>query len=327
MKKLLTIAGVLTLVTFFSAQVLAATTSTSEIYKTIRGRLQRTVEPGGWVIVDHGQKFLLLNAQRFQHESWFKEGADVEANGEPREVMTTYMEGTPFQAESLKPITAQGGNQVTGGDRNRTRVIVSGDSLVQAQPDTAILTVSVVTQAKNALDAQQQNAASTEAVVRTLKAAAGAGSEVKTSGYSLQPQRIYRENQPPTISGYEARNTVTVTIGDLTKVGPVIDAAAQSGANDIGGVAFTLRKDRPARDEALGQATREAMSKAQVIAQALGGKVVRVLEVQEEGTVRPRPMYEAEMARGMMAQKVATPIEIGSLEITARVQLVVEVEN
>jgi uncharacterized protein YggE len=327
MKKLLTIAGVLTLLTLFSAQVFAATNSVSDIYKTIRGRLQRTVEPGGWVIVDHGQKFLLINAQRFHNESWFKEGADVEANGEPREVMTTYMEGTPFEAESLKPIPGQGGNQVTGGDRNRTRVIVSGDSLVQAQPDTAILTVSVVTQAKNALDAQQQNAARTEAVVRTLKAAAGAGSEVKTSGYSLQPQRIYRENQPPTISGYEARNTVTVTIGDLTKVGPIIDAAAQSGANDIGGVAFTLRKDRPARDEALGQATQEAMSKAHVIAQALGGKVVRILEVQEEGTVRPRPMYEAEMARGMMAQKVSTPIEIGSLEITGRVQLVVEVEN
>ena len=327
MKKLLTIASVLTLLTLFSAQVFAATNSASDINKTIRGRLQRTVEPGGWVIVDHGQKFLLINAQRFQSESWFKEGADVEANGEPREVMTTYMEGTPFEAESLKPVTAQGGNQVTGGDRNRTRVIVSGDSLVQAQPDTAILTVSVVTQAKNALDAQQQNAARTEEVVRSLKAAAGAGSEVKTSGYSLQPQRIYRENQPPTISGYEARNTVTVTIGDLTKVGPIIDAAAQSGANDIGGVAFTLRKDRPARDEALGQATREAMSKAQVIAQALGGKVVRILEVQEEGTVRPRPMYEAEMARGMIAQKVSTPIEIGSLEITGRVQLVVEVEN
>jgi hypothetical protein len=165
-------------------------------------------------------------------------------------------------------------------------------------------------------------------VVRTLKSAAGAGAEVKTSGYSLQPQRIYRENQPPTITGYEARNTVTVTIGDLTKVGPVIDAAAQSGANDIGGVAFTLRKDRPARDEALALATREAMSKAQVIAQALGGRVVRIVEVQEEGTVRPRPIYDAEMARGMVQQKsVATPIEIGSLEITGRVQVVAEVES
>ncbi len=328
MKKLLTICGVLTLLSFFSTPISAAATATV-VDKTVRGRLQRTVEAGGWLVVDQSQKFLLLNAQRFQTEEWFKEGVEVEAIGETKDVMTVYMEGTPFEAQSLKPIATQGGNQIVPGqDRRVTRVIVTGDSLVQALPDTAILTISVVTQAKNALDAQQQNATRTDAVVRTLKTAAGAGAEVKTSGYSLQPQRVYRENQPPTITGYEARNTVTVIIGDLTKVGPVIDAAAQSGANDIGGVAFTLRKDRPARDEALAQATREAMSKAQVIAQALGGRVARIVEVQEEGTVRPRPMYEADTARVMLAQKsVPTPIEIGSLEIIGRVQVVAEVEN
>ncbi|HEX4900599.1 MAG TPA: SIMPL domain-containing protein [Pyrinomonadaceae bacterium] len=327
MKRLLTICGVLTLLTFFAAPIISSASAT-EINKTVRGRLQRTVEAGGWLVVDNNQKFLLINAQRFQNEGWFREGVEVEAIGETRDVMTVYMEGTPFEAQSLKPLNAQAGNQIVpGGDRRITRVIVSGDSLVQAQPDTAILTVSVVTQAKNALDAQQQNAARTDAVVRTLKSAAGTGAEVKTSGYSLQPQRIYRENQPPTITGYEARNTVTVTVGDLTKVGPVIDAAAQSGANDIGGVAFTLRKDRPARDEALALATREAMSKAQVIAQALGGRVVRIVEVQEEGTVRPRPVYDAEMVRGMAQKSVATPIEIGSLEITGRVQIVAEVES
>lgn len=327
MKRLSTICSVLTLLALFTAPIFAVTTTT-EIDKTVRGRLQRTVEAGGWLIVDKSQKFLLLNALRFKNEDWFKEGVEVEAIGETKDVMTVHMEGTPFEAQSLKPLSAQGGNQIVpGNERRLTRVTVSGDSIVQAQPDTAILTISVVTQAKNALEAQQQNAERSDAVVRTLKSAAGAGAEVKTSGYSLQPQRVYRENQPPTITGYEARNTVTVTIGDLTKVGPVIDAAAQSGSNDIGGVVFTLRKDRPARDEALALATREAMSKAQVIAQALGGRVVRIVEVQEEGTVRPRPMYEAEMARGMAQKSVATPIEIGSLEITGRVQVVAEVEN
>ena len=326
MKRFFAIGSVVALLTFFSAQFLAPTFA-AETNKTIRGRLQRTVEAGGWLVVEGTQKFLLINAQRFQGESWFKEGAEVEAIGETKDVMTVYMEGTPFEAASLRPLTAQSGNQIVASpDRRRTRVVVSGDSLVQAQPDTAILTISVVTQAKNALDAQQQNATQTEAVVRTLKNAAGAGAEIKTSGYSVQPQRVYRENQPPTITGYEARNTVTVTIGDLTRVGPVIDAAAQSGANDIGGVAFTLRKDRPARDEALALATREAMSKAQVIAQALGGRVVQIIEVMEEGTIRPRPMFDAEMVRGM--QKAAsTPIEIGSLDITARVQVVAEVEG
>lgn len=175
--------------------------------------------------------------------------------------------------------------------KRQTRVTVGGDSIIQAQPDTAILTVAVVTQGKRALDAQQENATRTDAVVRALKAAAGTGAEVKTSGYSLQPMRVYREGQPPLINGYEARNTITVTMSELAKLGNVIDAASQAGANDVTGISFTLRQDRPARDQALKEATREAMSKAQVIAQALGGRVVSIAEVQEEGFVRPRNRF------------------------------------
>jgi len=108
----------------------------------------------------------------------------------------------------------------------------------------------------------------------------------------------------------------------------VIDAAAQAGSNDVSGIAFTLRQDRPARDRALGEATREAISKAQVIAQALGGRVARIVEVQEEGFQQrpPVPVYQAE---NFMAAKsaVATPIEVGSLEISSRVQVIAEVET
>lgn len=216
--------------------------------------------------------------------------------------------------------TVQGGSVAT---RALTRVMVTGDSVVRAQPDTAILTLSIVTQATRALDAQQQNATRTDAVVKALKSAVGAGAEIKTSGYSLQPQRVYKENQPPSIVGYEARNSITVTLGDLSKVGSLIDAAAQSGANDVSGITFTLRQDRPSRDEALRQATREALSKAQVIATALGGRVARIVEVQEEGVVRPQPASDR---MEMKATQASTPIEIGTLDITSRVQLVAEVE-
>src|ERR1044072_1643141 len=65
--------------------------------------------------------------------------------------------------------------------KRQTRVTVGGDSIIQAHPDTAILTVAVVPQGKRALDAQQENATKTDAVVRALKAAAGTGAEVKTS--------------------------------------------------------------------------------------------------------------------------------------------------
>jgi hypothetical protein len=315
-KRIINVLGVMALITVVTSQVLA-----KEI--TVRGRLQPTVESGGWLIATPDKSYVLLNANRFTNESWFKELTEVEATGETKDVMTIYMQGTPFEARTLKAV--EQGQAVTAPPRSATRVTVAGDSIVQAQPDTAILTLSVVTQAKSAIDAQQENARKSDALVKTLKTAAGANAEVKTSGYVLQPMRVYRENQPPTITGYEARNSVTVVLSDLTKVGTVIDAATQAGANDVSGISFSLRQDRPARDEALRQATREAMSKAQVMAQALGGRVVRIVEVQEEGTVRPIPMYEARMDTMKMAG-ASTPIEVGTLDVTSRVQLVAEIE-
>jgi uncharacterized protein YggE len=322
-----TMKSILTTVAAVAVAALLATQAfASEV--SVRGRLQKTVEPGGWVIVSGSQKFLILNARNFQNQKWFSEGNEVDAFGETKpDVVTTYMEGTPFEARAMRPsATAEesAANQIDS--RGLTKVMVTGDALVQAQPDTAVLTVSVVTQARSAIEAQQDNANKSDAVVRALKNAAGAGAEVKTSGYSLQPQRIYKEGQPPTITGYEARNSVTVTMSDLTKVGPVIDAAAQAGSNDVAGISFTLKKDRPARDQALADATREALSKAQVIASALGGRLVRVVEVQEEGVMRPQPIYGVQV--GMMkATSVATPIEVGTLDITSRVQLIAEVEQ
>lgn len=221
------------------------------------------------------------------------------------------------------------GAVATPGGRALTRVVVSGDAVVQAEPDTAVVTLAVVTQNANASEAQAENASKTDAVVRAVRAAAGQGAEVRTSGYSLQPQYAYKEGAPPTITSYIARNAVTVTLGELARVGRVIDAASGAGANSVDGLAFTLRRDEQARERALSEATREAAARARVIAQTLGGRVVRVVEVQEAGTYRP-PVpreYDSVQAVSMKQGNVATPIESGTLEIRAEVQLVAEVET
>ncbi len=312
-----------------TALILGAATILQAKEITVRGKLQKTVESGGWLIVAGDTKYLILNPRNFQNNSWFKESTNVEAVGEVKEVMTTFMEGTPFEVRTMQPVDQAVATPGRDDTRRVTRVMVAGDSIVKAQPDTAILMISVVTQNRTAIEAQQDNATKTDAVVRALKATAGAGAEVKTSGYSVQPQRVYKESQPPTISGYEVRNTVTVTTSDLAKLGAIIDASAQAGSNDISGIAFTLRQDRPARDRALNEATQEAVNKARLIASALGGRVVRIVEVQEEGfQLRPPiPFYQTEGLMVGAAQKVATPIEVGSLEITSRVQVIVEVES
>jgi hypothetical protein len=119
-KRLTTILGTIALLALFTTTAmseppaLAGGLSANAFAKemTVRGRLQRTVEPGGWVIAERNQKYLILNARNFQNEKWFAEGNEVEAAGETKsDVMTTYMEGTPFEVGSMRALST--GSSIT----------------------------------------------------------------------------------------------------------------------------------------------------------------------------------------------------------------------
>ena len=210
-----------------------------------------------------------------------------------------------------------------------TRVTVAGEATLKAQPDAAVIVLSVVTQSPQALTAQQENARKSDAVLNAAKGAAGKDPEIKTSDYSLQPQYDYRDNQLPKIIGYEARNTVSITMSDLNGVGRVIDAASRAGTNSVERIAFILRENSPARGQALATATEQAMGKAQSIAQAMGGRVIHLVEEQESApTVSPSMMAETygEMSLGKERDRRPTPIEAGALNVSSRVQLIVEIE-
>jgi uncharacterized protein len=166
-------------------------------------------------------------------------------------------------------------------------------------------------------------------VSNAVKSTAGSTVEIKTSDYSLQPQYDYRDNRLPKIIGYDARNSIIVTMSDLKSVGAVIDAASQAGANSINGISFILRQTSPARGQALSEATQQAMNKARSIAQALGGRVLRVVEENESSTVSggAYESYDSINTRGVAGIATTTPISSGQLSIKSNVQLIVEVES
>ena len=209
-----------------------------------------------------------------------------------------------------------------------TKVTVAGEATTRVEPDSAVVTISVVTQSSQALTAQQENARKSEAVANSVKAIAGSNAEIKTSDYTLQPQYDPRDNSLPKIVGYDARNTVIVTISDLKNVGAIIDAASRAGANSIDGISFVLRQTSPARGQALADATQQAMNKARSIAEALGGHVLRVVEENESSTVGGvAETSDSLSADSNLKMRVRTPITSGLLSIRSNVQLIVEVES
>src|SRR2546421_13101538 len=68
-----------------------------------------------------------------------------------------------------------------------TKVTVAGEGTTRVEPDTAVLTVSVVTQRTQALKAQQENARKSEAAAGGGKTTGGSGAEVKSTDDTLQP--------------------------------------------------------------------------------------------------------------------------------------------
>jgi len=203
---------------------------------------------------------------------------------------------------------------------------VTGDARVATKPDRVQIDIGVTTRAAQAQEAAAQNARQSEAVLGALRKAAGAAAVLKTVGYSLSPTYKYHPNgEEPTLTGYTAANVVQVTLDDLARIGAVIDAATQAGANQVQGIQFTLRDQDAVRAEALRQAAVSARAKAEVLAAALQLKIVRVLNVEENSPrVLPVRTFMGAM-RASAAAAPATPVESGTLDVTADVMLTVEV--
>jgi hypothetical protein len=205
---------------------------------------------------------------------------------------------------------------------------VSGDSKVTTKPDRVQIDLGVTTRATHSQEAATQNARQVDTVLAAVRKAAGPAAVLKTISYSLEPNYQYHPNGvEPTLTGYTASNVVQVTLDELAKIGDVIDSATQAGANHVQGIQFTLRDQDAVRATALREAALRARAEADVLAAALGLKVVRVLMV-EEMSPRMMPVRNMTVPRAGISSavaNVATPVEAGTLDVTADVTLTVEV--
>lgn len=202
---------------------------------------------------------------------------------------------------------------------------VTGQAQVPETPDRVYIDIGVSTQAPKSEAAASQNAERVSAVIAAVRRAAGAAAQLTTTEYSINPNYIYPRNHPATVVGYTVSNVVQVRLDDLKRIGRVIDAATQAGSNNVQNIRFALRDEQAAHDEALRQAALKARRDVATLAGALDLKVVRVLTVDEEGAgmapVYPRMAVRMEL----QAAAPATPVEAGTLDVSATVTLTVEV--
>lgn len=200
--------------------------------------------------------------------------------------------------------------------------VLSGEGKASAAPDLAIINSGVVSEGATAREALDANTTAMATLVNAIKAAGIEDRDIATSGFSVQPRYIYSQRndgtqEPPRISGYEVRNTVTVKVRDLTKLGGILDKAVTEGSNQIDSLSFDIADKKKLYEEARKAALADARAKAELYAEAAGVKLGRLRELSEQagaGFPPPRPMMRMEMKA-----QADVPIERGEQDIAVNI--------
>jgi uncharacterized protein YggE len=210
---------------------------------------------------------------------------------------------------------------------DKRTLTVTGKGEMSASPDVAYLNLAVETTAKSASQAVKDNAEKTNKVMEAIKAKLSENDKVSTAGYSLSP--IYEYNNQTNQSefkGYRASNQIMVKAHNLKEIGVIIDATAEAGLNNISSLTFDTTKSAEIRKKALAEAVKDAKATAQILAEAAGVKITRILQLSPSYDF-PVPVYrDYAMAKESAAAAPPTPIEPGDLTINATVSIVFEIE-
>ncbi|GLK56002.1 uncharacterized protein YggE [Methylopila capsulata] len=204
--------------------------------------------------------------------------------------------------------------------RQPPAVSVTGEGVVAATPDRAVVTSGVVTRAPTAGAALSANATAMTKVFAALKAAKIEDRDVATSALGLQPQYDYGDGRAPKLVAYEARNAVTIRVRELDRLGALLDQLVQAGSNQLESLVFDVSDADKRLDEARKAAIADARRKAELYAEAAGAKLGEVLSIDESGGGAEAPIRPQAM-RAKAMDAAPTPVAAGEQELRVEVQV------
>ena len=204
-----------------------------------------------------------------------------------------------------RPETAGGAANPAGG------ITVTGTGTITSVPNEAEFSFSVQSNGATAREALSANSDQMHNVLAALKAAGVEKRDVQTQNVSVSP--TYTDNGQT--DGYTASNSVSVKIHDLSRVGKILDAASNAGANDIYGPSLSRSDQDALQAKALRDAVGNARKKAEALADAAGVQLGAVTAITEGSTGGPMPYF----AQADRAMAKAAPIEPGTQDVQATV--------
>jgi uncharacterized protein YggE len=187
----------------------------------------------------------------------------------------------------LSPFAAAQSTPEPGQETVRS-LTVSGIGVVKVEPDTASVSLGVISNNESLEVAQQEVSEALDSTTQTLTDLGILPEDIATSSYNIYPVPEYdRDGNYVGIERYEVSSGLTVTVRDIDSVGTVLDSAVEAGVNNIWSISFYVEDPAEAAAQARQAAVDDARGKADELATAAGMVVVNVVSINE--TYAPDP--------------------------------------
>ena len=150
--------------------------------------------------------------------------------------------------------------------------------------------------------------------------------QMRTSEYSVIQVREWEKNKMVS-KGFQARMGLEVTSSQVGRMGEVIALAAREGLQDVGNLRSYLSESKLLQEQTacLEEAAKNARTKAEHLASALGVKVGLVVSINENGmpnSLPPQRPMEKMMMRAEESSRSSPEIETGREDLSVTVQVV-----
>ncbi len=154
------------------------------------------------------------------------------------------------------------------GDKPRT-LSTTGQGEVRVAADQATVRMQVQTSHRSASDAKREVDDRVNRLLERLARLNIDRDDIIASSIRLQPQFDYQDRRP-VFSGYNATRDVAVTLRDLDGLNDLLDAAVDSGINQINQIALESSNEDSLREQARDKAIADSKAKAELLAKAYG---------------------------------------------------------
>ena len=208
----------------------------------------------------------------------------------------------------------------------RNTITVTGEGKVVAVPDIATVDLGASVERTTVAAAQQENTRIMNALVEGVKGFGVRSEDIQTTSYQIYPQYDYSDGQTR-LRGYQVSQNVRVKVRALDRLSDILGLAGSLGANQVGGITFTVDEPEAIKAQAREEALEQAKAKAKALAKIADVTLRRVVSFSENASVPPiyQPYFDkaAELGRGGAS---APTVEAGSTEFVLNVSVTYEIE-